>query len=95
MKEGDEKMVKQTQRVITQGIQHLEQTYDISELFYWADKFHTDEQYFISFKKNGNVEDGNGNVLAKMDNPVSEVVYAIRDDYDTHYVVTLLLSYEY
>jgi hypothetical protein len=91
-------MIKTTKRVVTQGIQHVAQTFDVMPIFKIATQLHTDSQYFLSLKaKDGKtiVTDGNHKLLATLDVAVPEPMYCIRDDYDEYYVTTLLLTYEY
>lgn len=91
-------MTKTTRILITQGIQHVAQTFDIEPILRLAKKLHTDDNYFLSFKKEGKntvVTDGNKNILAKIDFEIPENMYCIRDDYDEYYVTTLMLTYEY
>ena len=91
-------MTKTTQRVLTQGVSHVAQTFDVTPIFKLVTQLHTDENYFLSFKKDGKktiVTDGNKNTLATLDIEIPEPMYCIRDDYDEHYVTTLMLTYEY
>ena len=91
-------VTKTSQRVITQGIKAVSQAFDITDIFKVANRLHSDENYFLSFKKKDGktyVTDGNYEILEILNYIVPEDMFCIRDDFDEHYVVTLMLSYEY
>lgn len=91
-------MEKKTEYMMTSGVASYVNTIDIPLLTKIAERLHTDENYFIAFKPNGNqttVTNGNNDTLTTLNTKVPDTMYFIRDDYDDRYVSILLFYYEY